>query len=133
MKIITVQTLLGLQLLNYLANLAPKQRVNIAEVANYYRVSHYHLIKVVGRLNRMGYIQAYRGRGGGILLKQSPDQVRLGQVIRTLEPCHTVIQADSKSSVKFYQSIEYILSIGREAFFIQLNEFTLVDLVIMSD
>lgn len=90
MKIITVQILLGLQLLNYLANLAPKQRVNIAEVANYYRVSHYHLIKVVGRLSRMGYIQAYLGRGGGILLKQSPDQVRLGQVIRTLEPCHAI-------------------------------------------
>lgn len=133
MKIITVQTLLGLQLLNYLANLAPKQRVNIAEVANHYGVSHYHLIKVVGRLSRLGYIQAYRGRGGGILLNQSPDQVRLGQVIRTLEPCDTIIQADFKSSDKFYRSIEYILSIGREAFFIQLNEFTLVDLVIMSD
>jgi Rrf2 family nitric oxide-sensitive transcriptional repressor len=133
MKLITTYTLLGLQMLCYLANLSPKQQVNVQEIAQYYQVSHYHLTKVVGHLNRLGYIQSRRGRRGGIHLNQSPETIRLGYLIQALEQCSTMSCLDHYQMVRVCHSVVRILSIGLDAFFTQLNDFTLIDLVVMND
>lgn len=45
-----------------------------------------HVMKIVAQLARGGYLQTTRGRGGGIRLAMSPDQIRLGDVVRLIEP-----------------------------------------------
>lgn len=134
MKLITTYSLLGLQLLSYLASVSPQQRVNIQEIALYYQVSHYHLTKVVGHLNRLGYIQSRRGRRGGIHLNQSPETIQLGYLLQALEQGYPLQCPDHHPhTIRFRHSVFRILTIGLEALFIQLNEFTLIDLAVMGD
>ncbi len=45
-----------------------------------------HVMKIVAQLARAGYLQTTRGRGGGIRLAMSPDAIRLGEVVRLIEP-----------------------------------------------
>ena len=60
-------------------------RANVAEVAEFYRISKDHVAKVVQSLVRLGYVRSVRGIGGGIELLKKPDDVRIGQVIRDFE------------------------------------------------
>jgi len=45
-----------------------------------------HVMKIVAQLARSGYLETTRGRGGGIRLAQDPKAIRLGDVVRLIEP-----------------------------------------------
>ncbi|WP_269583650.1 RrF2 family transcriptional regulator [Roseibium sp. Sym1] len=45
-----------------------------------------HVMKIVAHLAKGGYLETTRGRGGGIRLAQAPDEIRLGDVVRLIEP-----------------------------------------------
>ncbi|MES0809692.1 Rrf2 family transcriptional regulator [Roseibium sp. SCPC15] len=45
-----------------------------------------HVMKIVAHLARGGYLETTRGRGGGIRLAKSPDGIRLGEVVKLIEP-----------------------------------------------
>src|SRR5215467_9802984 len=74
----------SLRVLMYLAvNRDPK--VNISAIADRYRISRNHLVKVVHNLARGGFIKSYRGKGGGIRLARDPEQINVGEVVRYTE------------------------------------------------
>ncbi len=45
-----------------------------------------HVMKIVAHLAKGGYLETTRGRGGGIRLAKTPDTIRLGDVVRLIEP-----------------------------------------------
>lgn len=45
-----------------------------------------HVMKIVAHLARGGYLETTRGRGGGIRLALAPEAIRLGDVVRLIEP-----------------------------------------------
>ena len=45
-----------------------------------------HVMKIVAQLGRSGYLATTRGRGGGIRLGRAPHDIRLGDVVRLIEP-----------------------------------------------
>ena len=45
-----------------------------------------HVMKIVAHLAKGGYLETTRGRGGGIRLAKTPDTIRLGEVVRLIEP-----------------------------------------------
>ena len=60
---------IGLRVLMYLARESRSPSVTVAEVATQFDVPHNHLVKVVGMLARIGWVDAVRGRNGGISLR----------------------------------------------------------------
>src|SRR4051794_4907145 len=76
---------LGLRVLMYLTQPERVDAVTNAEIADQFAVPHNHVIKVVHKLGKLGWIRTQRGRGGGIVLGVSAATLRLGDVLRGLE------------------------------------------------
>ena len=64
---LTKLTDLSLRVLMHLA-LDPDELGTVKAIAEHYNVSRHHLVKVVHKLVRLGYLRSTRGRGGGISL-----------------------------------------------------------------
>lgn len=75
----------GLRVLAHLGQ-RPGSRASISEIAAQHGLSAHHLGKVVHALKKAGYLRTIRGHGGGLELARPPDRIRLGEVVRQLEP-----------------------------------------------
>ena len=82
---LTAYTDFSLRVLMYLA-LHPDRRPTIAEIAERYRISKAHLMKVVYQLGVMGYVETTRGKGGGLRLARRLEDVTIGEIVRRTEP-----------------------------------------------
>lgn len=81
----TEQTDIGLRLLVLLAAEAPS-RLATLDMAERHGLSHAHVQKVVQALQAAGFVETFRGRGGGVQLAQPADSLRIGAVVQALEP-----------------------------------------------
>ena len=82
---LTRHTDYALRLLIFLAGIADR-RASIAEVAEAQAVSRTHLMKIANALAHAGFLEATRGRGGGIQLARDPRDINIGAVIAAMEP-----------------------------------------------
>lgn len=73
------------RVLMYLA-LSGTKLVQVRTISEAYGISENHIMKVAQKLAKFGYVEAVRGRHGGIFLAKSPDKINLGQVFREMEP-----------------------------------------------
>lgn len=78
--------------LMYLALLPEGEKASIETIASRYRISEHHLVKVVHKLGKLGFIETSRGRGGGIRLARQAHEIRMGDVIRQTEPNLTLVE-----------------------------------------
>ena len=76
----------GLRALIYMASLPAGQMTSITEVTETYGVSRNHMVKIINQLSREGYVAAVRGKNGGIRLGKPAQDIRIGDVVRSLEP-----------------------------------------------
>lgn len=74
----------SLRLLIFLAH-RQGASTTIKEVSDAHGVSEDHMMKVVQRLGKLGYIKTTRGRKGGISAVRAPAEVAIGKVIRDVE------------------------------------------------
>lgn len=80
------------------AQAANDRLVTIDEIASAYGISRAHLTKVVNMLTRAGYLEAVRGRSGGLRLGKPADQIVLGDLIRKTEPDFALVECFSTGS-----------------------------------
>ena len=106
----------------------PERLCSIAEVAQAYRVSHNHLMKVVNQLARQGYVESVRGRAGGIRLGRAPEAINLGRLIRDTEDGFELV-ACGNCVVAPACGVTGVLGEALAAFLAVLDRYTLADML----
>ncbi|ATA22681.1 transcriptional repressor NsrR [Brenneria goodwinii] len=119
----------GLRALVYLASLPDEEMTSISEVTEVYGVSRNHMVKIVHQLSRAGLVMAVRGKNGGIRLGKPAESIRVGDVIRELEPLSLVNCGDEYCHITPACRLQRILSQAVQNFLHELDQYTLADLV----
>jgi Rrf2 family nitric oxide-sensitive transcriptional repressor len=126
------QTDYSLRVLLYLACRDKDQLANIQEIARTYSISENHLMKVVHKLAKKGYIETIRGHGGGLRLAKAPADINLGEVIRQTEENFYLVECFNAGTdcciITPVCQLRTVLQEALGAFFQVLDRYTLADL-----
>ncbi|WP_417768096.1 RrF2 family transcriptional regulator [Stappia sp.] len=130
---LTLQTDYALRMLMHLALLREDELATIADVAESYRISKNHLMKVAQALVRAGLVEAVRGRGGGLRLALPAKRISVGGVVRHLEDGIALVDCfpGGNGTCRITPScqLKHALHAAREAFFAVLDGYSIDDLV----
>jgi Rrf2 family nitric oxide-sensitive transcriptional repressor len=111
----------------------PDRLVTIEDIARSYDISKAHLMKVVHQLGLRGYLETVRGRGGGLRLARRPEEIRVGDVVRSTEENMALVEcfdpASSHCVIEPICGLRSVLSEALTAFMTVLDRYTLADLV----
>jgi Rrf2 family transcriptional regulator, nitric oxide-sensitive transcriptional repressor len=123
----------ALRTLIALAVKAP-QRLTVGDISAAYRISEHHLVKVVQRLAELGYVVTIRGKSGGVELAMDPQRIRIGEVVRQLEPELGLVECLRSSgepcAIDGACRLKGILRDATRSFLSSLDDHTLADLIV---
>ncbi len=68
-----------------LLGLEPERCITVNEIAARMNMSYEHLVKIVHRLQELGYVETVRGRHGGVRMSKSADAIAIGTLVRETE------------------------------------------------
>jgi Rrf2 family nitric oxide-sensitive transcriptional repressor len=121
---------IGLRVLIYLSRSGERRTpVTIAEIATQFDIPVNHLVKVVGHLARTGWIQATRGRNGGLRLCVEASVLKIGTVLRELEGDAELTDCDGQGCrLRQDCRLRDALKVGLLAFYDAMNAYTLLDI-----
>lgn len=122
----------ALRVLIYLGS-HPGQTVSTQEISGAYGISKNHLVRVVQTLAAHGYVQVALGRSGGASLARKPAAIRLGDVVRHVEPGLRLVECFDPSTntcpIIAVCGLKQPLREALNAFLDSLNRYTLADLL----
>jgi Rrf2 family nitric oxide-sensitive transcriptional repressor len=121
---------IGLRVLIYLSrSKAGSAPATVAEIAMQFELSTHHLVKVVGHLARAGFVQATRGRQGGLRLSCDPTALKIGMVLRELEGDAELVDCEAQvCRLKQDCVLRGALQAGLNAFYAAMDAYTLADI-----
>ncbi len=128
---ITRQTDYALRVLLYVA-VQEDRMATIQEIADSYGVSKNHLMKVVHKLTKKGYLETVRGKNGGLKLGVKPVAVRIGTLVREMEPDLELVECFSATNgcvITPACALKGIFAQGLAAFLGALDQYTLEDVL----
>jgi Rrf2 family nitric oxide-sensitive transcriptional repressor len=123
---------LALRVLMRLAMLAEDATPTTREVAEAIAVPYTHTTKVVAELQRMGLVDARRGRGGGLSLTAAGRSASVGTVVRAFEGEGEVVDCEGGETpcpVLPACRLRGALRQAQEAFYASLDPLTVSDMV----
>jgi Rrf2 family transcriptional regulator, nitric oxide-sensitive transcriptional repressor len=106
--------------------------VTIADLSSAFGISEAHLMKVTHALGKTGWVETVRGRNGGMRLATAPRELRLGQVVQRLEADFALVECLGEVNQCVLTGgcgLERAILLARDAFFAELDRYTLADLV----
>lgn len=103
-------------------------RVSIASVAEEQGISTTHLMKIANGLAHAGFIEAVRGRGGGIRLARDPADINLGAVLGATEPRCPMVDCTGCRLARGCR-LPGVLDEARHAFMAVIGRYTLADVL----
>ena len=129
---LTYHTDYALRVLLYLAAYPDTELANIQDIADTYAISSNHLMKIVHKLGKLGYIETIRGRHGGMRLARKPADIHIGEVVRQTEEDFFLVECfDSEHNccvITPVCNLRTALQEALNAFFCVLDKYTLADL-----
>ncbi len=105
---------------------------SIKEISHAYSISRNTLNKVVHGLSKAGYLETFRGRGGGFKLGKEPGEIGIGKVVRELEGIAVVEclrRQGGNCCIAGVCKLQGALRRATEAFLGELDKLTLADLI----
>jgi Rrf2 family nitric oxide-sensitive transcriptional repressor len=127
---LTKQTDFAFRILIYLARMKEGEITQIQQVCDFYDISANHIAKVVVKLARLGYITAYRGKGGGIMLAKAPQAINLAEVVTAFETSLQPVNCEQpECRIVANCKLRGILYHAMEQFVEVLGGYTVADLV----
>ena len=127
---LTRHTDYALRVLLFVAVQPEGGRTTVSEISERFEVPRNHMVKIVHRLGRLGYLTNRRGKGGGIWLAVAPEEINLGEVVRNMEPTLDVIDCTRPwCPVAPACRLKPLLDEARDAFLAVLDRYTLADIV----
>jgi Rrf2 family transcriptional regulator, nitric oxide-sensitive transcriptional repressor len=121
---------IGLRVLIYLARTGERRSaVTVAEIGAQFELPVNHLVKVVGELARSGWVNATRGRNGGLRLAADPATLCIGTVLRVLEGENELVDCEgSGCRLAGDCRLRDALKTGMRAFYSAMDGYTLAQL-----
>ncbi len=110
----------------------PDRLVPTTEMSERLNVSREHLMKSLQALTSMKLVTATRGRGGGFSLSGERTDIRLGVLVRALEPSLAIaecFEAVSTCPLTGNCRLAGVLAEAQASFFDVLNRYSLADLL----
>lgn len=105
------------------------ERSSVREIAEHFGISKNHLVKVVHKLGQLGYIESSKGKGGGIRLAKDAHHLKLGDLVRQLEPNMHMVECFNRetNTCRMVNScvLKHYLFDASQAFIDSLNRYTL--------
>jgi Rrf2 family nitric oxide-sensitive transcriptional repressor len=128
---LTTMTDYAMRLLMYVGQ-HPDRLCTIAEVAGVYGISEAHLMKITHQLGLAGWLETVRGKGGGMRLAASPQDINLGVVVRSIEPDFQLVDCMANSTLCTLMGnckLAGIMGGALSAMMRHLDAYTLADLL----
>jgi Rrf2 family transcriptional regulator, nitric oxide-sensitive transcriptional repressor len=127
---LTKQTDFAFRILIYLARMKEGEITQIQQVCDFYDISANHIAKVVVKLVRLGYITAYRGKGGGITLAKVPQAINLAEIVKAFETSLQPVNCEQpECRIVANCKLRGILYQAMQQFVEVLGSYTVADLV----
>jgi len=121
----------GLRVLLYLA--LSEEGGTVGEIAAAYGISKNHLLKVSRHLGQLGYVDATRGKSGGLRLSSKAGSVSVGEVVQAMEPNMDLVECFDRETgtcpIAGVCALEVALHEARRAFLSVLEGIPLRDVV----
>lgn len=128
---LTLYTDYSLRVLLYLA-IKEGEVVTISELADFYKISRNHLVKVVHNLGLKGYILTTRGRHGGLKLARTASELVIGEIVRSTEPDFDLLECfnpvTDQCVVTRACSLKGVFFKAQAEFLDVLDKYTLADM-----
>jgi Rrf2 family transcriptional regulator, nitric oxide-sensitive transcriptional repressor len=126
----TAFTDFGLRALILLAD-RPEEVLSAAAIADHFNVSRHHMAKVLQELAGAGYVESIRGPQGGVRLARDARDIRIGDVVRSLDkdqPLVDCFRKDGGDCVLLPRCrLKAMLARAKQGFLRELDRFTLSD------
>ncbi|MCA1055956.1 Rrf2 family transcriptional regulator [Rossellomorea aquimaris] len=129
---LTLYTDYSLRVLIYLASKPKEELSTIKEIADSYKISKNHLMKVTYELGKMGMIETIRGRYGGIKLAKDPSEINIGKLVRRTEEDFELVECFGKHNscvITPVCGLKNALAKALNAYLAVLDGYTLADIV----
>ncbi|MBF6080817.1 Rrf2 family transcriptional regulator [Nocardia cyriacigeorgica] len=106
-------------------------RVTTRLIARQVNASEHHVAKAVTQLVDLGFVQAQRGRSGGLFITEAGRGASVGALVRALENDREVVLCEGDHPCPLAGScrLRRILAEAKEAFYRELDRYTVTDLV----
>jgi len=128
---LTRQTDYAIRILMYLAALPEDEIAQIQQVCDYFDIPRNHASKIVVKLVKLGYIQTYRGKQGGIALSRPAARINLRDVVETMEPTLNPVNCQQPSKCRLLPDcrLKKVLSDAVRQYLMVVGEYSLADVM----